>query len=136
MNRSVLIGERIREERQRLGKNQTDFGGAGGVTKKTQMLYESGDRSPDASYLSDIATYGADIQYIVTGQHPERLPAPPLKAEVLEAVIEWLEDRLARSRKSLSPEKKAHAILLAYQLVAHDETISPEKLAPVLKLVA
>lgn len=136
MDHSVLIGERIRKERQRLGKNQTDFGGAGDVTKKTQMLYESGERSPDASYLSGIAAAGADIQYIVTGQRPERLPAPPLKTEVLEAVIEWLEDRIAKSRKSLSPEKKAQAILLAYQLVAHDETISREKLEPVLKLVA
>jgi len=72
----VSIGERLREERQRLGLSQPAFGEIAGVTKKTQMLYESGERSPDAAYLSAMAGAGADVRYIVTG---ERDGPPPLK---------------------------------------------------------
>ncbi|MBI2278185.1 MAG: helix-turn-helix transcriptional regulator [Dechloromonas sp.] len=67
MNQSVSIGDRLREERQRLDLNQTQLGEQGGVTKKTQMLYEAGERFPDAAYLASIAEAGADIRYIVTG---------------------------------------------------------------------
>lgn len=47
--------------------SQTAFAERGGVTKKTQMLYEGAERFPDAAYLAAIAQIGADIQYIVTG---------------------------------------------------------------------
>lgn len=61
------IGERLREERERLGYNQTDFGAFGGVGKKAQSNYEGNGRSPDADYLAGIAKAGADIAYIITG---------------------------------------------------------------------
>lgn len=64
----------MREERQRLDLNQTQLGETGGVTKKTQMLYEAGDRYPDAAYLAAIAAAGADVRYIVTGERDG--PAP------------------------------------------------------------
>jgi transcriptional regulator with XRE-family HTH domain len=74
MNQSVSIGDRLREERQRLDLNQTQLGERGGVTKKTQMLYESGDRFPDAAFLAAIAEAGADIRYIVTGHRDGSAP--------------------------------------------------------------
>ena len=73
MNQTTTFGDRIREERARLRLNQTKFGELGGVTKKTQMLYESSERSPDATYLSAVATAGVDVPYILTGNRtPER----------------------------------------------------------------
>lgn len=60
----VLLGERIREERLRLGLTQDQLG----VAPKTQRFYESGERSPDADYLQRFAEAGADILYIVTGR--------------------------------------------------------------------
>lgn len=61
------IGIRLREERERLGYNQADFGALGGVKKQAQLKYEKGERDPDASYLEGIATAGADVQYIIAG---------------------------------------------------------------------
>lgn len=58
---------RLREERERLGLSQAALGEIGGVKKLTQLNYEKGERSPDSAYLSAIAKFGADIQYIVTG---------------------------------------------------------------------
>lgn len=63
------IGERLKDERDRLGLNQTAFGAIGGVLKQAQLKYEKGERFPDASYLAAIAKVGADVQYIVTGAH-------------------------------------------------------------------
>lgn len=62
------IGDRIREERDRLGFNQTAFGAIGGVRKQAQLKYEKGERFPGADYLAAIAKVGADIQYVVTGE--------------------------------------------------------------------
>lgn len=63
------IGERLKEERERLGFTQPAFGAVGGVQKLAQHKYEKGDRFPGADYLAAIAKVGADIQYIVTGEH-------------------------------------------------------------------
>jgi transcriptional regulator with XRE-family HTH domain len=59
--------ERLREERERLGMNQTEMGVIGGVRKEAQSNYETGKRSPDAEYLARIAEAGADVGYILTG---------------------------------------------------------------------
>ncbi|EHD22627.1 MULTISPECIES: transcriptional regulator [Brenneria] len=61
------IGERLREERERLGLSQPAMGEIGGVKKLTQLNYEKGERFPDASYLAALAKFGLDVQYVVTG---------------------------------------------------------------------
>lgn len=63
----MTIGDRLKEERSRLGLSQTDLGAAGGVGKTTQINYEKGTGSPDAKYLSAVAALGIDILYVVTG---------------------------------------------------------------------
>ena len=61
------IGERLREERERLGYSQTAFGELGGVKKLSQINYEKGVSYPTAAYLECLAKVGADVMYIVTG---------------------------------------------------------------------
>ncbi|WP_189446016.1 XRE family transcriptional regulator [Salinicola rhizosphaerae] len=58
----------MREQRDRLGHSQTSFGELVGVTKKTQMLYESNQRLPKSDYLIAAAEHGVDIQYVLTGE--------------------------------------------------------------------
>lgn len=59
--------ERLREERKRLGLNQTDFSAFAGVTTETQSNYERGSRKPDSDYLQAIAVRGVDVGYLLTG---------------------------------------------------------------------
>jgi transcriptional regulator with XRE-family HTH domain len=66
------IGDRLREERERLGLSQAAFGDIGGVKANAQGNYEKGDRFPDASYLAAVAIKGVDVLYVVTGN---RVPA-------------------------------------------------------------
>ncbi|MFZ6875395.1 helix-turn-helix domain-containing protein [Undibacterium sp. Di27W] len=61
------LGDRLRDERKRLGLNQLEFADLGGVKKNAQMNYESGERSPDADYLSALLKAGVDVMYVLTG---------------------------------------------------------------------
>lgn len=67
------IGDRLKEERERLGLNQTDFAALAGASKNTQYNYEKGDRSPDAAYLAAAAAAGMDLLYVVTGERKPQL---------------------------------------------------------------
>lgn len=79
MSNFLPIGERLKDERERLGLNQTDFAALGGAGRKTQFNYETGERVPDGAYLSAIAAAGADVLYILTGQRvPGYVPEPAL----------------------------------------------------------
>ena len=63
------IGERLREERTRLGYNQTEFAKLAGVTKNSQINYENNSRHPDTKYMEAISRIEADVTYIITGKH-------------------------------------------------------------------
>lgn len=63
------IGARIKQERERLELTQDAFASLGGVGKRALANYEKGDRSPDATFLSSLATAGVDVLYVLTGSH-------------------------------------------------------------------
>lgn len=69
--------KRLQEERQRLGLTQDEFAEIGGVKRRAQINYESGDRCPDGHYFSAIAAAGADVQYILTGKRSLNPPNDP-----------------------------------------------------------
>lgn len=71
------FGRRLAEERKRLGFNQTDFGKIGGVTKTSQVNYESGERSPNVDYWQAVSQVGADVLYILTGTRSVAAEAAP-----------------------------------------------------------
>lgn len=69
----MTIGERLKEERERLGFTQPAFAGLAETTKKSQIDYEKDLTQPKAGYLAAIAKVGANIQYIVTGEREAQL---------------------------------------------------------------
>lgn len=70
------IGQRLAEERRRLGYNQTEFGELGGIKKGTVINWEKDLTSPTGTFLAEIAKIGADINYIITGQRTEKVLEP------------------------------------------------------------
>lgn len=64
----MAIGERLREERERLGFNQPDFAGFAGTTKQTLFSWENGHSSPKADQLAALGEHGVDVYYVLTGQ--------------------------------------------------------------------
>ncbi|MCO7620808.1 helix-turn-helix domain-containing protein [Pseudomonas guariconensis] len=63
------VGNRLREERERLGLSQSDFGTLVGVSRGTQKNYELGTASGsiDLKYLAALEAAGIDSTYVVTG---------------------------------------------------------------------
>lgn len=95
------IGDRLKEERERLGFNQTDFAANAGASKNSQYNYEKGERSPDATYLAAVAEKGVDVLYVVTGERKpttvESISADTAKfLEIYQHVAELDRDVLFR----------------------------------------
>lgn len=67
MYRKVKIGDRLREERNRLGLIQTDAAKSAGVSYVTYIGYEKSERFPNAESLYGLFLVGFDVLYIVTG---------------------------------------------------------------------
>lgn len=80
------IGDRLKEERERLGFNQTELAAKAGASKNSQYNYEKGERSPDASYLAAVADQGVDVLYVVTG-HRSSMDESQLSDDDLEIVM-------------------------------------------------
>jgi len=79
----VSIGERLREERERLKLSQPAVAEAVGVSKKTQIDYEKDRTPPDANYFSVVAGLGFDISYVITGMRIENAARTPLELAFL-----------------------------------------------------
>lgn len=56
--------------------SQTAFATAGGVGRRAQVNYESGERAPDTDYLARVAEIGVDVQYVITGAVASAVLAP------------------------------------------------------------
>lgn len=61
-------GERIKGERERLGFSQAALAPKLGISRTTQVNYETGKRSPDADYFHAFGALGADIGYVLFGE--------------------------------------------------------------------
>lgn len=55
------------EERKRLGLSQVDFAVQAGVSRETQINYESG-KPAKTDYVERIALMGVDVAFLFTGQ--------------------------------------------------------------------
>ncbi len=63
------FGERLREERKRLGLNQGQLAEIAGCQRLAQLQYENESSVPTIRYLNAIAAAGVDLAYLVLGIH-------------------------------------------------------------------
>lgn len=77
------IGERIKEERERLGLSQAEFAALADSTRKTLFNWESGAATPNTTALAAWAAHGLDVLYVVTGQRSPSMPATDPAEQVL-----------------------------------------------------
>lgn len=138
----VSFCERLRAERTRLGLNQTDFAALAGVTKKTQMLYEAGERVPDANYMAAIGQAGADLYFIITGQKI-LVPNPaatasawaPIDGEKLGRIIEMLEAAAKQAGRRWPAKKLAEVAAEIYNALGQEQQFDQPRVERILKLV-
>lgn len=63
----MSFGNRLREERKRIGLSQIELAERLAMHRQTQRLYETGKNSPDTNYLQSVMALGMDVQYLLTG---------------------------------------------------------------------
>lgn len=96
----MSIAARIKEERERLGFSQSQFGAFVEVSKKTQIRWEQEDGAfPDVAQLAVWGDLGLDMVYVLTGKRSNEAIStnlPPDEQLLLEAY-----------RGSTAPARKA-----------------------------
>lgn len=80
----MSLGERLKEERERLGFSQEAFAGLVAASRKSQMRWEQDDSFPDAAQLASWIPHGLDALYVLTGIRPG--DAPPLNKDEADFV--------------------------------------------------
>lgn len=116
------IGIRLREERERLGRSQTDFGASVGVKKQTQISWEKGISSPPVSALEVWMDEGVDVVYVLTGRRSSDPALEPSHPEV-DAKIAELEGLLA------FPQKRARQEGLSVEVIMEGARLALEQIA-------
>lgn len=91
------VGERLREERKKLGLTQQEFATLGGIATNAQAHYEAGERQPKAGYLIGIAASGVDILYVLLGT----------RTPTREASLTPEEARIVQQYRSLPKEDRS-----------------------------
>ncbi|MBU1364159.1 MAG: helix-turn-helix domain-containing protein [Gammaproteobacteria bacterium] len=81
------FGDRLREERKRLGLSQKDFAERVGIARLAQLHYEREIREPRTSYLSLAGANGVNLAYLLFGETAEIDNQAPEEARGLERKI-------------------------------------------------
>lgn len=100
MSNKMTIGTRLKEERERLGYNQSDFAALAGVTRKTLFGYESAERFPAGDALAAWSEEGLDVQYVVTGERTPTGSTQGLPADE-QLLLEAYREMPAANKKKL-----------------------------------
>ena len=149
------IGDRLRAERVRLDLSQPAFAELGGIQKNAQVNYESGKRSPDATYLAAVSAAGADVLYILTGRREPgfaQLSAVRAFAETfaaadrtrpflfpetelprLESALIAVDQGTAERDRPLAPEQKAALVAAVFDLLADATEASRSRVIRLVK---
>lgn len=76
--------QRLAAERKRLGMTQREFAHACGVKPPSQFLYEKGDRSPSATYLSKALICGVNLAALFYGEENLNMGSALPSAEMVK----------------------------------------------------
>ena len=78
----MLLQDRFKAERERLGFTQPQVAALTAVGKTTVINWEKGASSPTAAQLEVLSKFGMDVLFVVTGEHAGGVqPAPTLTAD-------------------------------------------------------
>lgn len=137
------IGDRIREERSRLGLSQADFAALAGASKGAQLKWEKESSFPAANILVAWGNAGADTLYILTGRRRGDYPAAA-NTSIADQLADIRRDLLEPVRRPLPGEDESladrrilerHAAALRAMLKYDREALSPAELGEVYELL-
>lgn len=114
------FGERLKEERKRLGLSQEEFAERAGIKRLAQSQYENEVRDPRKSYLAAINALGVHLYYLLFGKHAsgESLPTEEtrrIEKKIFDLIEEYVSGQCkgvlsAESRYVLFEVMRSHCI--------------------------
>lgn len=89
------FGERLRDERKRLGLSQDEFAGRVGVKRLAQLQYEKEVREPRTSYLAALGALGVSLSYVLFGKKGPEGWLPPegmrkIERQIFDVIDEYV----------------------------------------------
>lgn len=127
--RSSIAG-RLREERVRLGLTQAAVAEATGVSKASQVSYESGATTPDALYVAHLEELGVDVVWLLSGRRPLTV-----RWKLLEDVHGLIEQWAALRSEPTPPDEKFTLLRMLYGMFTAEGRIDPEAASRAFELV-
>lgn len=80
------VGERLKQERERLDLTQRQVSELAGITQTTHSRYENGERVPTLEAVFGFHQLGFDVVYLLTGERA----CPPSDDTLTPHEREWL----------------------------------------------
>lgn len=104
------IGQRLREERGRLGLTQQALADAIGAPRVSFVKYEAGQSSPAAETLVALEGAGVDVRYVLTGL---RQAPSGVDRERFRRAFQEVERQVKTNREKMSTDER---LSLAWRL--------------------
>lgn len=153
-----MIGERLKEERKRLGLTQPGLAEVAGAAKRTVIDWEKGVSSPTAAQLEALARVGMDVLYVVTGERSPNVTdqsyrvltpdmtgkgnpvtdsgaVPLIDAERLARIVDLLEAYAAQAGRRWPAKRLVAVAAEVYNVLADEPALDEPKVERILKLV-
>lgn len=121
------IGQRLRQERRRLGLSQEMFGEIAGIKRTVVGFFERGVAVPRTEYLSAWAASGLDVVYVLFGVRADQLAVSALSPDLTERAflrIEEFENEIGHALEARSRAKIFLMVLAAFVSDQVDDTFS------------
>ena len=134
----MSLGQRLKEERERLELTVVAFAEAAGAKKNTVIDWQKDVSSPPAAKLSALAEIGVDVLFVITGRREMDIKKPSSTerdSDRLTIAIEAVNEGLAETGRTLPPRKLAELILAAYELIA-DPIQSRDNIIKLVRMAA
>ena len=80
-----MFGERLKEERKRLGLTQPELAAISDSAKRTVVDWEKEKSSPNAKQLTSMSESGVDVSYLITGIRTQPVELPSDEALLLDS---------------------------------------------------
>lgn len=138
------IGARI--EHIRASRSQRDFAAGLGIPLRTYQNYERGEREPDLRVYLATLRMGWNINWLLTGEGPERLEALSGKGfsgsqavrvdgETLRDSVEAVDAALAAMHIDASGAERAELYSAMYEYLASGDASPGQATAAVLRII-
>ncbi len=127
--------ERLREARMRLGLKQSELSEIGGVSRATQVSYETDMTAPNTDYLRLVQDAGIDIPYVLFGDNAEHESATSstIDWKLIQESVEAVEFFCIKAAPNCPDSYKWQLVQKVYATLLAAKQ-SPDKSSPISHL--